>query len=112
MRIVPLAGPVATTLLCLGYASPTPAQTDEIQVYDAGIVPPGAFNLTLHNNFTPSGNTAATFPGGIVPEHSLNGVAEWAYGIAAAPCPGDRRRIAGMRDGDEATCTAKPTAFL
>lgn len=58
------------------------AQTDEIQVYDAAIAPTGAFNLTLHNNFTPSGNTTPSFPGGIVPDKSLNGVAEWAYGIA------------------------------
>jgi hypothetical protein len=66
----------------LGHPSPASAQTDEIEVYDAAIVPIGTFNITLHNNFTPSGNTAANFPGGIVPDHSLNGVAEWAYGIA------------------------------
>lgn len=58
------------------------AQTDEIQVYDAAIAPTGAFDLTLHDNFTPSGNTAPRFRGGIVPDHALNGVAEWAYGIA------------------------------
>ena len=69
-------------LLWLGHASPALAQTDEIQVYDGAIAPTGAFNLTLHNNFTPSGNTAPDFPGGIVPDHSLNGAAEWAYGIA------------------------------
>jgi hypothetical protein len=81
MRIVPLACAVSI-LFWLGHASPALAQTDEIQVYDAAIAPTGAFNLTLHNNFTPSGNTTAGFPGGIVPDHSLNGVAEWAYGIA------------------------------
>jgi hypothetical protein len=57
------------------------AQTDEIQVYDAEITAPGRFNLTWHNNFTPSGRTEAAFPGGIVPDHSLNGVPEWAYGV-------------------------------
>ncbi len=57
------------------------AQTDEIQVYDAAIAPIGAVNLTLHNNFTPSGNTTPVFPGGIIPDRALNGVAEWAYGI-------------------------------
>ena len=31
------------------------AQTDEIQVYDGGLAAEGHFNLTLHNNFTPSG---------------------------------------------------------
>ncbi len=70
-------------LACLAACARTAwAQTDEIQVYDATIAPTGAFNLTLHNNFTPSGNAAADFPGGIVPDHSLNGAAEWAYGIA------------------------------
>ena len=82
MRIAPLAGCVVAMLLWLGNASPALAQTDEIQVYDGAIAPTGAFNLTLHNNFTPSGNTAPDFPGGIVPDHSLNGAAEWAYGIA------------------------------
>jgi hypothetical protein len=57
------------------------AQTDEIQVYDAEITAPGRFNLTWHNNFTPSGNDAPQFPGGIVPDHALNGVPEWAYGV-------------------------------
>jgi hypothetical protein len=82
MRISPLPGCALVALLWLGHASLAPAQTDEIQVYDAAIAPTGAFNLTLHNNFTPSGNTTAEFPGGIVPDHSLNGAAEWAYGIA------------------------------
>jgi hypothetical protein len=82
MRIDSLAGCAVTMLFWLAHSSPVSAQTDEIQVYDAVIAPTGAFNLTLHNNFTPSGNTAAAFPGGIVPDHSLNGAAEWAYGIA------------------------------
>jgi hypothetical protein len=82
MRIVSVAGCVVAILFCVDYASPAFAQTDEIQVYDATIAPTGAFNLTLHNNYTPSGKTTASFPGGIVPEHSLNGAAEWAYGIA------------------------------
>ena len=57
------------------------AQTDEIQVYDAGIAPVGVFALTWHNNFTTSGARAPENPGGVVPNHSLNGVTEWAYGI-------------------------------
>lgn len=57
------------------------AQTDEIQVYDASIVAPGQFGLTLHNNFTPIGRKQADLPGGIVPNHSLNGVPEFAYGV-------------------------------
>lgn len=57
------------------------AQTDEIQVYDARIAEPGQFNLTWHNNYTPSGRSHADLPGGVVPEHALNGVPEWALGI-------------------------------
>jgi hypothetical protein len=82
MRIVSRAVCAVALLFWLGKPSSTRAQTDEIQVYDAAIAPTGAFNLTLHNNFTVSGNTTADFPGGIAPEHSLNGAAEWAYGIA------------------------------
>jgi hypothetical protein len=57
------------------------AQTDEIQVYDAEIAPPGRWNLTWHDNFAISGRRQAAFPGGIIPQHALNGVPEWALGI-------------------------------
>jgi len=57
------------------------AQTDEIQVYDAEIAAPGVFNLTWHNNYTPSGQTTPAEPGGVIPNHSLNGVPEWAFGV-------------------------------
>lgn len=57
------------------------AQTDEIQVYDASIAPQGTFNLTLHSNFTPIGRKAPDFSGGIIPDNSVNGAAEWAYGV-------------------------------
>lgn len=72
----------ALLLSLLGASSPAAAQTDEIQVYDAEITAPGRFNLTWHDNFTPSGRTSPDFPGGIVPNHSLNGVPEWAYGVS------------------------------
>lgn len=57
------------------------AQTDEIQVYTAEIAPQGTFNLTSHDNYTPDGRKSPAFPGGIAPNHSLNGVPEWAYGV-------------------------------
>jgi hypothetical protein len=57
------------------------AQTDEIQVYDATINPPGQFSVELHNNYTPIGRKQPDFEGGIVPNHTLNGVPEWAYGV-------------------------------
>src|SRR5579871_283522 len=59
----------------------THAQTDEIQVYDAAIAEPGVINLMLHNNFTPDGLKTPAFPGGLIPDKSYNGVAEWAYGV-------------------------------
>src|SRR5204862_5086149 len=59
------------------------AQTDEIQVYDGGLAAPGTFNLTLHTNFTPNGLTTPAFAGAVVPDQSLNGVPEWAYGVTA-----------------------------
>jgi hypothetical protein len=60
---------------------PVRAQTDEIQVYDAQIADPGIFNLMIHTNFTPQGRRAPGFPGAIVADQSLNGAAEWAYGV-------------------------------
>jgi hypothetical protein len=57
------------------------AQTDEIQVYDAEITNRGVFSLMIHTNFTPIGRKTADFPGGIIPNRSLNGAAEWAYGV-------------------------------
>lgn len=57
------------------------AQTDEIQVYDGAIAEPGVFNLTVHNNFTPVGLKTPAFPGGLIPDQSLNGVMEWSCGV-------------------------------
>ena len=61
--------------------APARAQADEIQVYDGGLAPPGVFNLTLHNNFTPSGLKEPAFPGAVVSHHAWVGVPEWAYGV-------------------------------
>jgi hypothetical protein len=69
-------------ILSLGRTQAAFAQTDEIQVYDAQIAAPGIFNLTWHDNYTPDGRTSPDYPGGIVPNHALNGVPEWAYGVA------------------------------
>jgi len=71
----------ALLLAACGWTGTARAQTDEIQVYDAEITAPGKWNLTWHNNFTPSGRTEPAFPGGVVPDHALNGVPEWAYGV-------------------------------
>src|SRR5271154_5102780 len=58
------------------------AQTDEIQVYDAEIEEQGVFNVMVHSNFTPIGRKTPDFPGGIIPNDSVNGAVEWAYGVA------------------------------
>lgn len=58
-----------------------PAQTDEIQVYDAAIAAPGQVNLTLHSNYTPSGLRTPAFPGGFASAHAFNGVPEFALGV-------------------------------
>jgi hypothetical protein len=73
-----------TTVLVAAIASTIvtgSAQTDEIQVYDAEIAARGKLNLMVHNNFTPDGRKTPAFPGGIIPDESLNGVPEWAYGV-------------------------------
>lgn len=57
------------------------AQTDEIQVYDAQIAEPGVFNLMIHTNYTPIGRKTPDFPGAIISDRSVNGTAEWAYGV-------------------------------
>ncbi|MGA2714447.1 MAG: hypothetical protein ABSG41_15175 [Bryobacteraceae bacterium] len=68
-------------LLLLLAPVPVLAQTDEIQVYDAEIADPGVFNLMIHTNYTPIGRKNPDYPGAIIPDHSVNGAAEWAYGV-------------------------------
>ena len=65
------------------FAAPavTFAQTDEIQVYDAVIAEKGKINLMIHSNFIASGQKTPAFPGGLIPNHSFNGTAEWAWGV-------------------------------
>ncbi|MEA2823578.1 MAG: hypothetical protein QOF03_60 [Alphaproteobacteria bacterium] len=57
------------------------AQSDEIQVYTGELAPVGIFNLTWHNNYTPSGIKTPAFPGAIISDRSLNGTTEWALGV-------------------------------
>ena len=78
MDFCALAAVAIATVVTPGMAF---AQTDEIQVYDAEIADQGVFNLMIHTNFTPIGRKTPDFPGGIIPNHSVNGAAEWAYGV-------------------------------
>src|SRR5579862_3452602 len=68
-------------LAFLAVARPAFAQTDEIQVYDAEVADPGKVNVMVHSNYTPIGRKTADFPGGIIPDHSVNGAVEWAWGV-------------------------------
>jgi hypothetical protein len=72
---------VLIAIVVVGAPAAAFAQTDEIQVYDGSIAAPGVINLTLHSNFTPDGLKRPAFPGGLIPDQSFNGAAEWAYGV-------------------------------
>jgi hypothetical protein len=72
---------VMMAVVLVASAGKAVAQTDEIQVYDAEIEELGKFNVMVHSNYTPMGRTTPDFPGGIVPNHSVNGAVEWAYGV-------------------------------
>jgi hypothetical protein len=79
-RFIPALALITVALALVPKA--TFAQTDEIQVYDAEIEDQGVFNVMVHSNFTPIGRKSPDFPGGIIPNDSVNGAVEWAYGVA------------------------------
>lgn len=54
---------------------------DEIQVYNAEIAKVGQWTAQLHLNYAFIGRREPDFPGGLVPNHALNGTPEFAYGI-------------------------------
>jgi hypothetical protein len=72
---------IASVILLLAFPMPALALSDEIQVYTGGVAPPGVFNLTWHNNYTPDGLKTPDFPAGLVDNRSLSGVTEWALGV-------------------------------
>ena len=62
--------------------APRPARAvDEIQVYNAEIAEVGQFNVEQLFNYAFSGRKEPDFPGGLVPNHALNGTPEFAWGI-------------------------------
>jgi hypothetical protein len=81
MKPIALLRAAAFLLMMVAFPLQARAQGDEIQVYDGGLAPVGVFNLTLHNNFTPSGIKEPAFPGAVTSHQSLNGVPEWAIGV-------------------------------
>jgi hypothetical protein len=70
---------VAAILLMASVLSARAA--DEIQVYNAEIAKVGQWTFQLHNNYAFIGRKESDFPGGLVPNHALQGTGEWAYGI-------------------------------
>jgi len=81
MKPITLFRAATILLMLIAFPLQARAQGDEIQVYDAGLAPIGVFNLTLHNNFAPSGIKEPAFPGAVTSHQSLNGVPEWALGV-------------------------------
>jgi hypothetical protein len=57
------------------------AVNDEIQVYNAEIAKVGQWTIQFHNNYAINGRKDPDFPGGIIPNHALNGTPELAYGL-------------------------------
>lgn len=54
---------------------------DEIQVYNAEIAKIGQWTLQQHFNYAIRGRKEPDFPGGLVPDRTLNGTPELAYGV-------------------------------
>src|SRR6266851_2188882 len=54
---------------------------DEIQVYNAETANVGQWTMQLHLNYALVGRNQPDFPGGLIPNHALNGRPEWAYGV-------------------------------
>jgi hypothetical protein len=73
----------SSTLAGLLFAASTVSAqaVDEIQVYNADIAKVGQWTAQLHLNYAFNGRKEPDFPGGLIPNHALNGTSEWAYGI-------------------------------
>ncbi len=54
---------------------------DEIQVYNGDINEVGKWSVQKHFNYAISGRKEPEFPGGLIPNHTLNGTPEFAYGV-------------------------------
>jgi hypothetical protein len=54
---------------------------DEIQVYNGDIAEVGQWTIQQHLNYAFKAPSEPDFPGGIVPNHALNGTPELAYGV-------------------------------
>src|SRR5437763_1557351 len=90
---------VAATLIMASALSARAA--DEIQVYNAEIATVGQWTFQLHNNYAFIGRKEPDFPGGLVPNHALQGTGEWAYGVTDWWEMGFYTRIVGAHPPDQ-----------
>jgi hypothetical protein len=67
--------------IAMCFAPATARAVDEIQVYNAEIAEIGQWTLQHHFNYAINGRKDPDFPGGLVPNHALNGTPELAYGV-------------------------------
>ena len=74
-RCLPFAAILLVATAISAYA------VDEIQVYNAEIAEVGQWTFQLHSNYAFIGRKEPDFPGGLIPNHALQGTGEWAYGI-------------------------------
>jgi hypothetical protein len=73
---------VGCGLVAAVWLAPTAARAvDEIQVYNGEIADRGQWTLQQHFNYAINGRKEPDFPGGLVPNHALNGTPELAYGV-------------------------------
>ena len=70
-----------TALVFLLRSISSAAVEPEIHVYDDSLESPGSANLTVNNNYVAHGPLFAPFRGAVVPEGSLTGGTELAYGV-------------------------------
>jgi hypothetical protein len=72
--------PVAATVALLVTVTAARAD-DEIQIYNADIAAIGQWTIEQHLNYAIDGRKQPDFPGGLVPNHAVNGTPELAYGL-------------------------------
>jgi len=99
-RCLPFAAILLVATAISAYA------VDEIQVYNAEIAEVGQWTFQLHSNYAFIGRKEPDFPGGLIPNHALQGTGEWAYGITDwwemgfyTPFAVDQRRLWAERRG-------------
>ena len=70
----------ASLVVLVATISPALAD-DEIQIYNAQIAAVGQWTFQQHLKYTFTGRKEPDFPGGLTPNHALNGTPEFAYGM-------------------------------